>query len=89
MALLENRPVPAKLLNWVAGQGYDMDELLQVLGSDIANTMHAVPHGHWSLDDDGLLNTLWHYLSIYQGTIYPQSQTPALPENSSHQYQCL
>ncbi len=26
----------------------------------------TVPHGHWSLDDDGLLTALWHY----QGNIH-------------------
>jgi serine/threonine protein kinase len=45
MALLENRPLPAKLLNWVAQQGYNMDKLLGVLDSDITNKQHASgPH---------------------------------------------
>jgi hypothetical protein len=42
MALLENRPLPPELLNWVAEQGYDMDKLLGALGSDIANTMDMI-----------------------------------------------
>jgi hypothetical protein len=34
--------------------------------SDIANITRSDPHGHWSLDDDGLLTVLWHY----QGNIH-------------------
>jgi hypothetical protein len=42
MALLEDRPLPNQLLDWVAEQGYDMDKLLGVLDSDSYHKQHKI-----------------------------------------------